>query len=69
MPIVDVEKCNGCGLCVSVCQGNILVVVNNVVTMVEREDCRLCTRWCNLCEAVSPVGAITCPFEVVFEEE
>ena len=69
MPTVDVEKCNGCGLCVSVCQCNVLVLVNNVVTVVEREDCRQCTRWCTLCETVCPTEAITCPFEVVFGEE
>ncbi len=69
MPTVDVEKCNGCGLCVSVCQCNILVLVNNVATVVEREECWRCTRWCTLCEAVCPTAAITCPFEIVFGEE
>ena len=68
MPTLDVEKCNGCGLCVSVCEGHILVLVGNVVTVVEREECQRCTRWCTLCEAVCPAEAIMCPFEIVFGE-
>ena len=63
MPVVDEAKCNGCGLCVSVCYCNALVLVGGVVTVVETEEC--C--WCTECEAVCPTGAIACPFEIVFE--
>jgi len=61
MPWVDVAKCNGCGLCVGVCQHQGLVLVGNVIQVVEREDCD----WCTLCEAVCPTGAIHCPYEIV----
>jgi MinD superfamily P-loop ATPase len=64
MPIIDVEKCQGCGLCVSVCACGALVLVNKVVTVVRVEDCQ----WCTLCELVCPNGAISCPFEIVIEE-
>lgn len=64
MPLIILEKCNGCGLCVIVCRCNALVLVNNVVTVVEVEDCG----WCAQCEAVCPTGAISCPFEIVIEE-
>ena len=53
----------------SECAGNILVLVNNVVTVVESEECWRCKRWCTLCEVVCPTGAIACPFEIVFGEE
>ncbi len=64
IPLIVVEKCNGCGLCISVCRCDALVMVGNVVTAVEVEDCG----WCTQCEAVCPTGAITCPFEIVIEE-
>ena len=63
MPVVDREKCNGCGLCVSVCYCEALVLVENVITVLETEECR----WCTECEAVCPTGAIACPFEIVIE--
>ena len=63
MPVVDKKKCNGCGLCVSVCYCNALVLVCGVVTVVETEECG----WCTECEAVCPTGAIACPFEIVIE--
>ena len=63
MPIIDQTKCNGCGLCISVCYCQALVLVNNVITVIETEECG----WCTQCEAVCPTGAIRCPFEVVEE--
>jgi len=64
MPIIDPEKCDGCGLCISVCACGALVLVDNVVTIIVTEECH----WCTVCEAVCPTGAISCPFEIVIEE-
>lgn len=64
MPVVDRDKCNGCGLCLAVCGCHALVIVSNLVMVVETEDCG----WCLECEAVCPMGAIACPFEIVIEE-
>lgn len=61
MPRLDPMKCNGCGLCLRVCQHQGLILVGNVVQVVEREDCD----WCTQCEAVCPIGAISCPYEIV----
>lgn len=64
MPVIDREICTGCGLCVTVCTCSALVVVNNIITIIETKECG----WCLQCEAVCPVGAIVCPFEIVIEE-
>ena len=54
MPVVDWEICNGCGLCVSICYCQALVLIDNVIAVVETEECR----WRTQCEAVCPTGAI-----------
>lgn len=63
-PVIDSEKCTGCGLCVSVCKCGALILVENIVTVIETEGCH----WCTECEAVCITGALRCPFEIVFEE-
>jgi MinD superfamily P-loop ATPase len=64
MPTIDAQRCDGCGLCVSVCGCNALAIVDNIVTMIEAVKCD----WCTDCEAVCRTGAITCPFEIVTQE-
>jgi len=63
MPEIDRELCNGCGLCLAVCSCKALVLVDNVIVIMESEECDYCTQ----CEAVCPTGAISCPFEIVEE--
>lgn len=63
MPLIDYEKCTGCGLCVSVCYCGALVMVGNVITLIEVDECG----WCTQCEAVCPVEAISCPFEIIIQ--
>jgi len=64
MPVIDPEKCDGCGLCVGVCHLNALAIVNNVITIIETVECD----WCTDCEAVCLTGAISCPFEIILQE-
>ena len=64
MPVIDVEKCDGCGLCVSVCHCGALALVDKVVAMIETAKCD----WCTDCEAVCSTGAIRCPFEIIIQE-
>ena len=65
MPAINIEECDGCGLCISVCSANALIIVNNKITIIETEECD----WCLECEAVCPSGAIGCAFEIVLEED
>lgn len=64
MPQLDKDKCDDCGLCVSICTCGAFVYIGVTVTVVETETCA----WCTMCEAVCPRGAIACPFEIVFED-
>ncbi len=65
MPVIEPERWNGCGLCMSVCTCKALVLVDNFIKVIETEECG----WCLQCEAVCPTGAIACPFEIVIEED
>ena len=64
MPVINIERCNGCGLCIGVCQFGAVVLINNTITFTETEDCD----WCTQCEAVCPTGAIGCPFEIIIRD-
>ena len=63
MPLLNQLQCNKCGLCVEVCPGKAIVSVGGVVTIIETEECG----WCLQCEVICPTGALTCPYEIVLE--
>ncbi len=63
MPVVDVEKCTGCGTCVAACHCNAIVIVEGKATIIETKLCG----WCTVCEAVCPEGALHCAYEIVIE--
>ncbi len=62
-PVVNLELCDGCGLCVAVCYQGGLVMVGQVLTLVPEVECD----WCGECEAVCPRHASSCAFEITFE--
>lgn len=64
-PLIDQDKCDGCGLCLSVCECGSLILTDGVIRIEEAGDCD----WCTLCEAICPSNAIRCSFEIVIEEQ
>ena len=64
MPIINVDLCNGCGLCLTVCECGALVITGTIVSIQETDHCGYCTE----CEAVCPTGAIQCPYEIIVED-
>jgi MinD superfamily P-loop ATPase len=65
MPLIDRDKCQGCGLCVSVCACGALMIEDRAVSIVDVDECQ----WCALCELVCPNNAISCPFEIIMEND
>ncbi|MCQ5337656.1 MAG: ferredoxin family protein [Candidatus Methanomethylicia archaeon] len=52
---VDPEKCNGDGLCISVCPTNVFDFINNKAVPKRPQDCILCMA----CVSQCPTQAIT----------
>ena len=57
---IDVERCKGCGLCVSVCPKNVLEISDQINSMgyfpayqARPEDCIFCTTCCLMCPDVA----------------
>ena len=65
MPKLDPEKCDCCGLCVSVCTCDAIVMIDSTITIIDIDDCG----WCTMCELVCPNNAIICAYEIVFDNE
>ena len=64
MPELDVELCNGCGLCVAACHGGGIVAKEGKVRIVVTENCD----FCGVCEVVCPQCAIKCFYVLVLKE-
>lgn len=64
LPVINEAKCDLCGLCVSICTCGTLQMKDNKIKIVKADECG----WCTMCQAVCPTGAITCPFEIIIED-
>ena len=62
LPLIDPERCTGCGMCAQLCPTNAVAVRGNLATIVRPQACT----YCDLCETYCPEGAIGRPFTVVF---
>ena len=60
-PVVDVEKCTGCGLCVKVCPSLVFKLDEKKSTIIRGEGCNACGQCWAVCpeEAVSQQDAAT----------
>jgi ferredoxin len=61
LPRIDRLVCTGCGDCVDICHADALAIQELRAVIVNAGACDYCSE----CEAVCPIGAIACPFEVV----
>jgi NAD-dependent dihydropyrimidine dehydrogenase PreA subunit len=61
IPLIDPQKCDGCGLCVHACPTKALGLQDGKAVVADHLACE----YSGLCEAVCPVQAITRPFEIV----
>ncbi len=62
LPVIDLHRCDGCGKCTEACPVRALRVIEGKVQVVHTE-----CDYCGECEAVCPTGAISCPYEIVWE--
>ncbi|HDD26752.1 MAG TPA: 4Fe-4S dicluster domain-containing protein [Acidilobales archaeon] len=53
-PVVDVEKCTGCGTCVSSCPQGVLELKEGKAVVANPDSCI----GCRVCENVCPTGAV-----------
>lgn len=65
MPIVNANKCTGCGRCVDLCPTQALAQVNGKAALAHPERCTYCTA----CEDVCPENAIALPFLIVLSPQ
>lgn len=64
-PRFDPAKCDGCGVCVSVCRCGALVLENGIIRVIDVGECGGCMD----CELVCPTGALQCPLEIIVASE
>jgi MinD superfamily P-loop ATPase len=64
VPIIDPERCNGCGLCVRVCPTGALALRNGKAVVAKPLICE----YAGLCELICPNQAIQRPFIIVLGE-
>ncbi len=64
LPIIQPERCTGCGDCVETCPNGALALVDDRAVLAEPDACA----YCGDCESLCPEGAIALPFEVSFGE-
>jgi photosystem I iron-sulfur center len=65
VPIIDLERCSGCGLCVRVCPTSTLALRNGRAAVVRPAACE----YTGLCELICPTAAIQRPFVIVLAED
>jgi NAD-dependent dihydropyrimidine dehydrogenase PreA subunit len=63
-PVINAEKCDGCGICVDICDGAGFKLVAGKAVVDPEAECN----FCSICEAACPTGAISCFYEIVLEE-
>ena len=61
LPIIDLDRCNGCGLCAQLCPTHAVEMIDARPAIVRVQDCA----YCGMCEEMCPVEAIGLVYEIV----
>jgi NAD-dependent dihydropyrimidine dehydrogenase PreA subunit len=62
IPLIDLQRCSGCGQCVELCPTEAVDLRGGKAVIARPADCT----FCEVCETYCPEGAIGRPFTVVF---
>lgn len=65
IPLIDLDRCNGCGCCEQLCPTQAVEVVGGKAVIVRPEACT----YCEVCETYCPYEAIGRPFTIVFASD
>ncbi len=61
LPTIDLERCTGCGQCVTYCPVKAVDLLDGRPVIVRPQDCA----YCGTCEDLCPQGAIALVYEIV----
>ncbi|HNT76058.1 MAG TPA: 4Fe-4S binding protein [Anaerolineae bacterium] len=61
LPIIDLNCCTNCGLCVTLCPTHAVALVGGRPRIVRPQDCS----YCATCEDACPESAIALVYEIV----
>ena len=61
LPLIDMERCTGCGLCVERCPGGVVEMADARPAVRRPEACT----YCGDCEALCPTEAIALQYEII----
>ena len=65
VPQIDSARCTGCELCVKLCPGHALGMIDGIAAVIAAEDCD----YAGTCQEICPTGAISLAYVIVFSEE
>ncbi|MDO9547248.1 MAG: 4Fe-4S binding protein [Pelolinea sp.] len=64
LPVIEVEKCILCGLCVETCPEDVLALEADELAFANPDQCTMCAE----CEGICPEGAVACYYQISWAE-